>query len=124
MSAAKSSTLSATPAARCTRVPAAGMKPDDSAVDPAGTASRSITTHSTPDRASRMAAVTAGAAADDEHGQRQFRRGLRVRSVHRTIPAMKSSQARRSATLRRSASAASCNAGVGAAQPSASTVTW
>ena len=66
----------------------------------------------------------AGAAADDEHGQRQFRRGLRVRSVHRTIPAMKSSQARRSATLRRSASAASCNAGVGAAQPSASTVTW
>ena len=58
MSAAKSSTLSATPAARCTRVPAAGMKPDDSAVDPAGTASRSITTHSTPDRASRMAAVT------------------------------------------------------------------
>ena len=57
MSAAKSSTLSATPAARCTRVPAAGMKPDDSAVDPAGTASRSITTHSTPDRASRMAAV-------------------------------------------------------------------
>ena len=99
------------------------MKPDDSAVDPAGTASRSITTHSTPDRASRMAAVS-GAAADDEHGQRQFRRGLRVRSVHRTIPAMKSSQARRSATLRRSASAASCNAGVGAAQPSASTVTW
>ena len=100
------------------------MKPDDSAEDPAGTASRSITTHSTPDRASRMAAVTAGAAADDEHGQRQFRRGLRVRSVHRTIPAMKSPQARRSATLRRSASAASCNAGVGAAQPSASTVTW
>ena len=57
ISAANSSGESATPAAACARVPAAGTRPDDRAVEPAGTASRSRATQSTPAPASRTAAV-------------------------------------------------------------------
>jgi hypothetical protein len=42
----------------CKRVCAAGTKPDDKAVDPLGTASRSSKTHSTPAILSRMAVVS------------------------------------------------------------------
>jgi hypothetical protein len=41
----------------CKRVCAAGTKPDDKAVDPLGTASRSSKTHSTPAILSRIAVV-------------------------------------------------------------------
>jgi hypothetical protein len=43
MSAAKRSGVSSMPASRWKRVPAAGMSPADSAVEPAGAASRSMT---------------------------------------------------------------------------------
>ena len=59
MSWAKRSALSScTPAARCTRVPAAGMKPEDSAVEPCGVASRSSSTQSMPASRSAIAAVS------------------------------------------------------------------
>ena len=51
------------PCACCTRVPAAGMKPDDNAVEPEGAASRSSTTHSIPASASISAAVSPQAPA-------------------------------------------------------------
>ena len=89
MSAAKSSTLSATPAALHART----RRRNEAGRQRGGPGRHGVTLdhhafHARP--RSRMAAVSRGAAADDEHGQRQFRRGLRVRSVHRTIPAMKS----------------------------------
>ena len=56
MSAAKRAALSSMPPApRCTRVPAAGMKPEDSAVEPLGVASRSSSTQSMPGIAQRRA---------------------------------------------------------------------
>ncbi len=56
------------PRARWKRVPAAGMSPADNAVDPAGTASRSITTGSIPASLAASAAhKPGGAGADDQH---------------------------------------------------------
>ena len=64
MSCAKRAALSsATPAARCTRVPAAGMKPEDKAVDPWARASRSSSTQSMPASRSISAAVNPQAPA-------------------------------------------------------------
>src|SRR5450759_1965218 len=63
MSAANGCGLSAMPLARWKRVPAAGMSPADSAVDPAGTASRSISTASTPASLAASAAHSPAAPA-------------------------------------------------------------
>src|SRR5262245_58931492 len=48
MSAANTAALSAMPFSRWNRVPAAGMRPAESAVEPDGTSSRSMTTASIP----------------------------------------------------------------------------
>src|SRR5688572_26980004 len=63
MSAANCAGLSAAPEARCTAVPAPGMKPDDSAVLPRGVASRSSSTQSMPRPRRNSAAVSPQAPA-------------------------------------------------------------
>ena len=51
-------TESVTPALRCQRESPAGMKPEESAVEPLGDASRSSTTHATPASRKRSAAMS------------------------------------------------------------------
>ena len=63
MSSANSFAESSIPCARWKRVPAAGMSPADSAVDPDGTASRSITTGSMPASLKVSAAISPAAPA-------------------------------------------------------------
>src|SRR6478672_581185 len=64
MSHAKRSALSfVTPDSRCTRVPAAGMKPEDNAVEPWARASRSSSTQATPASRRIRAAVSPHAPA-------------------------------------------------------------
>ena len=67
MSAAKVSAVSAMPSAAWKRVPAAGMSPADKAVEPDGTASRSITHRLDPRLAGgKRRGEPGGAGADDQ----------------------------------------------------------
>jgi hypothetical protein len=112
--------------ARCVRVPGAGMKPDDSAVDPAGRASRSSTTQSMPASRQHQRGQPARTGADDGHRHVHFgldRRGA-TNGSHRlrhAIESMKGWHAVTSATLRMSASEVLWRSSPKAAQPSPST---